>query len=102
IGNRLHDGIPDAFVRERRANLVVVGSLLEARGDHCSAFEIYAHVERLATSGLTNDRGSQTQKHEQDGNADKPAAVTHPVDIYIVKDLKHDDSLDTQRLHFLA
>jgi hypothetical protein len=77
-------------------------SLFEARGNHRSAFEVNTEIERLTAGSLTKDRRSHSNQHEQDGNADKPTAITHPVNIYIVKDLKHDDSLDTQRLHFLA
>src|SRR6185369_9743948 len=96
VSNRLHDRIVDAFIHEGSTNRVIVRSLFETRGNYRSAFEINAEVERLMTSGLPDHSRSQTGQHKQNGNADKPTAVTHPVNIYIVKNLKHDDSLDTQ------
>src|SRR4029079_10552100 len=85
VSNRLHDRIVDAFINERSTNRVIVRSLFEARGNNRSALEINAEVERLATGGLSDHSRSQTGQHKQDGNADKPAAITHPIDIYIVK-----------------
>jgi hypothetical protein len=78
-----------------------MGSLLELGGYYRAALEVNAEIKSLAAGCLMDYRGSQTRQHEQHGYANKPATITQPVDIYVMKDLKHDDSLNTQRLHSL-
>jgi hypothetical protein len=70
--------------------------LLESGGNYGSAFEIDTEVESLTTSGLPENRGTQTQQHQQYRDANEPATVTQPIYVYIMKNLKHDNSLNTQ------
>jgi hypothetical protein len=86
----LHNCVINAFFEQRLANLIVRGGVLEPRRNNSSAFEVDAEIESLPPGGLPDDRRSQTREHEQHGYANEKTPVTQPVNIYIVKDLKHD------------
>jgi hypothetical protein len=95
VSNGLHHRIINARADECTSDRFISRSLLEPRGDYGSAFEIDPEVERLTTRGLPENRRTQTREHHQYRDTNEPAPATQPIYIYIVKDLKHDNSLNT-------
>ena len=102
IGDGLDHRVVNALVSQCFPDGLVRKLLLEPRGDDRAALEVDAEVESLSTGRLPDDRRSQTKEHEQQRHADKSAPVTQPVNFDVVQNLKHDESLNTQRLHSLA